>query len=152
VAGPASRLAQARGCRTHRGQQGNGVGAAGGRERSQHQRQGRWHHERGAERLRHPERDQSARRRRDRAQQRAGGEQPQAEDEHAPAPEQVGNSRGRHQKRSEHDVVGVQYPRQRRERRARKRTRDVRERDVDDRRVDERDRAAQGGDHEHDPR
>jgi len=147
----AERGAKAGGGRADRGQQGNAVGPVRGREGVQHQRQGRWHEEGGAESLHHPEGDQSVRRRRDRAQQRAGGEQPQAEHEDAPAPEQVRDPRGRQEKRGEHDVVGIQDPRQRGDRRGGERPRDVRERDVHDRRVDEGDGAAQGGDRQDGP-
>ena len=139
---PAERGAEACGCRANRGQQRDAVGAMRGRERIQHQRKGGWHEEGGAERLHHPEGNQRVRRRCDCAQQRAGGEQLQADDEDASAPEQVGDACGRHEKRGEHDVVGVQDPRQRRDRRAVERARDVRERDVHDRRVDEGDGAA----------
>src|SRR6516162_5267859 len=69
---PAERGAESGGGRADRGQQGHAVAAVRGRERMQHQRQGGRHEEGGAERLHHPERDQRARRRRDRAQQRAG--------------------------------------------------------------------------------
>jgi hypothetical protein len=145
---PAERGAESGG-RADRGQQGHAVAAVRGRERMQHQRQGGRHEEGGAERLHHPERDQRARRRRDRAQQRAGGEQPQAEDEDTPAAERVRDPRTRHEERGEHDVVGVQHPRQRRERRARERARDVWERDVHDRRIDVGDGAAQRRDRQH---
>ena len=67
----------------------------------------------------------------------------------APAPEQVGDPPGGDQEGREHDVVGVQHPRQRGDRGPVERLLDVRERDVDDRRVDERDRRSQRGDREH---
>ncbi len=89
---------------------------------------------------------------RDRAQQRGDREDLQAEDEHPPAPEQVGDPPGGHEEGREHDVVGVQDPRQRGDRRASERARDVGEGDVDDRRVDERDGRAERGDGQHRPR
>ena len=94
----------------------------------------------------------SADRRRDRAEQRGGREELQAEDEHPAATQQVGDPSGGHEEGCEDDVVDVQHPAQRGDGRPRKRAGDVGEGDVDDRRVDERDTRAQRGDCQHRPR
>ena len=149
---PAERRAQPGGGGRDRRQQRDTVRAPVKRERAQHQPQRCGNQKRRAEGLHHPEDDQDVRRRRDRAQQRGDREQLEAEHEDPPAPKEIGDPPRGHQKRCEDDVVRIQHPGQRRDRRPGERPLDVGERDIDDRRVDERDRGPQRGDREHRPR
>jgi hypothetical protein len=140
-------------CRSrHRREQGYTVGALIRREGVQHQRQRGGHQESGAEGLQDPEGDQHRHRWCDGAQDRSQREQLESEDEDTPASEQVGDLPGRDQEGREDDVVEVQNPGQRRDRRARERALHVREGDVDDRRVDEGHARPQRGDRQDRPR
>ena len=131
------------------GQQRHAVRAALGRERVEHQGERRRDEQRRPERLEHAERRQRAGRRGDRAQHRRDREQLEPADEDPPPPDEIGQPSRRDEEGREDDVVGVEHPRQGRDRRVGIRARDVREGDVDDRGVDERHPGAHRRDRQH---
>ena len=145
----AERRADARGQRRDRRPQRDRVHALALLAGLEHDRQRAGHQRRRARRLDDAGGDQQVQRRRHRAQRGGEREQQQGSGEHPPAAEQVRELAAADEERREHDVVGVQHPRDARQRRAREVPRDVRHRDVDDRRVDERHERAQHRDREH---
>ena len=101
--------------------------------------------------LKHAEGDQPADPRREAAGQRRGGEQREAELEHAGAAEAIRGRAAQHEQAREHHRVGGGRPLQRRDRRAEVAP-DRRQRDVDDRHVHPHDQQAHAADREHEPR
>ena len=146
---PAERGAEPGRPRGDRGQQRHAVRSALGRERVEHQGKRRRDEKRRPERLQHPERRQRAGRRGDRAQHRCDREQLEPADEDPAPPDEVGQASRRDEEGREDDVVGVEHPRQLRDRRLGIRARDIGEGDVDDRGVDERHRRAHRADRQH---
>ena len=121
---PAERGAEPGRRRGDRGQQRHAVRSALGRERVEHQGKRRRDEKRRPERLQHPERRQRAGRRGDRAQHRRDREQLEPADEDPAAPDEVGQASRRDEEGREDDVVGVEHPRQLRDRRLGIRARD----------------------------
>ena len=109
------------------------LGALGERRRDDRQRRRR--DDRGAEALNRARRDQPSFRLRDPAGERRQREQRQAEHEHPPAPEQVGEPAAEQQEPAERECVGVDDPREVGAREVESAP-DRRQRDVHDRGVD----------------
>ena len=100
--------------------------------------------------LEHAEGDQPADARREAAGQRRGGEQREAELEHAGAAQAIRGRPAQHEQAREHHGVGGGRPLQRRDRRTEVAP-DRRQRDVDDRHVHPHDQQAHAADREHEP-
>ena len=102
-----------------------------------------------SERLQAAGGDQEPERRRDRAGDRADGEDHDPQLEESLPTQQIGDPAGGNEKRRKDEVVGVQYPGERRDRAVVERRLDVRERDVDDGGVQKRQHRAERRDAQH---
>ena len=144
--GTAHRRPQAGGHGGRRSPQPDGVRPPVTRERLDHDGQRGRHEHRRSQRLEdaagHEELQGGGRR----TPQRRQREEGDAADVRTPPPDQVREPPAHHQERREHDVVGVEHPRQRGDRRLGERLPDRRERDVHDGRVEERQERAEARD------